>query len=712
VVQIQFLIVMLLGLVMAKYTTKDIEALAKAMRFERDQGRPFSFLTGAGCSVTAKIPAIPGLLKIVNDHAHGERVRENLKCASLENQDYGAVMGSLTIDERKDILNPLLKDAKVNWGHIALASLMKAGYIGRVLTFNFDSVLARAAGVSGLYPATYDFGVSPADTFDHIVTPSILHLHGQGHGLAMMNSAEETEAHARKLVPLFKDTFEKSNVLVIGYSGKGDKAFSHLKDTYANRKRLYWCNFEERAPESHVAEILAKGSSTAKYFEGADFDNFMIDLATELKAFPPLLFSDTAQHVLDDIAPIVAPPEDVRGAEGLLDELKLDLKDWQKTLKDKISIKIRNAMLKKDWTAAIALEGKAVSTDDREEIAWAYTMQGNELSDFAQIKNDETLFHQSFAKYEAALKIKPDKHEALHNWGAALSDLAKLKNDEALFHQSIAKFEAALKIKPDDHETLNNWGNALSDLARLQNDEALFHESFVKFEAALKIKPDLNAALYNWGNALSDLAKLKNDEALFRESFAKYEAALKIKPDLHEALYNWGNALLDLARLKNDETSFHQSFAKYEAALKFKPDDHEALNNWGVALLGLARLKNDETSFHQSFAKYEAALKIKPDKHEALNNWSSAISGLYHLSGDRLLLPRIESLAAQAEKISGRPDYNLACVYALQDKEDACRAQLFKCKNAGTLPDAAHLAVDEDMKSCWEKDWFKALVAG
>jgi Tfp pilus assembly protein PilF len=704
--------IFLLGLLMAKYTTQDIKALAQLMCNESaaNPPRPFTFITGAGVSFSGDIPLAAGLLKAINEHPHGEQVRDRLKCKDVADCDYGEAMGCLTTDERKDILEPILKKAKVNWGQIALAGMMKAGFVGRVLTFNFDNLLARASGMNGLYPSIYDFAVSPADSFDHIVTPAILHLHGQGHGLAILNSAEETKDHATKLFPLFKDTFEKAIVLVLGYSGLGDQAFEQVKAAYANRKRLYWCSFEEGAPKSHVEEILQIGKTTHKHLEGVDSDTFLIDLAIALEVFPPPLFSDTAQLLRDELDIIAVPPVDLRGAEGLIDLLNEDLEMLQSHQAKKPQMRILQAMMRRDWAAAIALESEAVSQADKYTIAWAYTMQGNAIADSATLKNDEGLFELSFEKFEAALKFKPDKHEALNNWGTALSGLARLTKDESTFELSFEKFEAALKIKPDDHEALNNWGTALSDLAKVKNDEGLFELSFEKFEAALKIKPDKHEALYNWGTALSDLARLKNDEGLFELSFEKFEAALKIKPDNHDALNNWGTALLGLARLKNDKGLFELSFEKFEAALKIKPDKHKVLNNWGTALSDLARLKNDEGLFELSFEKYEAALKLKPDKHEALNNWSGAIGELYHLNNDKLLLPRMKNLAAQAEKISGKPNYNLAFAYALQDKEAECQAQMLKCKAAGTLPDAAHLAVDDDMKNYWERDWFKALL--
>ena len=50
------------------------------------------------------------------------------------------------------------------------------------------------------------------------------------------------------------------------------------------------------------------------------------------------------------------------------------------------------------------------------------------------------------------LKIKPDKHEALYNWGLALAFQALTKDGQQadrLWALAGKKYDAALKIKPD-----------------------------------------------------------------------------------------------------------------------------------------------------------------------------------------------------------------------------------------------------------------------
>src|SRR5437762_11971915 len=67
-------------------------------------------------------------------------------------------------------------------------------------------------------------------------------------------------------------------------------------------------------------------------------------------------------------------------------------------------------------------------------------------------------------KFAAALKIKPDMHDALNNWGAALVAQAQTKiGEEAdkLLTLAAEKYARALKIKPDNRKSLEDWNKAV-----------------------------------------------------------------------------------------------------------------------------------------------------------------------------------------------------------------------------------------------------------
>lgn len=81
-------------------------------------------------------------------------------------------------------------------------------------------------------------------------------------------------------------------------------------------------------------------------------------------------------------------------------------------------------------------------------------MQGSALADQARTKTGaeaDRLWTLAGEKYEAALKIKPDNHEALNNWGGAFILQGATKSGteaERLFDQGREKALAAEELSP------------------------------------------------------------------------------------------------------------------------------------------------------------------------------------------------------------------------------------------------------------------------
>jgi len=634
---------------MGKYTNKDVKWIAQAMRRCRDDDsvQPYSLLIGAGCSFTAGIPLAGKLVEEIKKECKPQLERQFGPDLS---DDYGDCMSALTTNERKTILEPYLSKAGVNWGHIAIAAMMEAGYVGRVLTFNFDSVLARACGLLGLYPATYDYARSISNRTDHIATPAILHLHGQGHSLTMLNSRRDTEQHAQNLRPLLSNTLSHTPLLVAGYSGKSDAVFKVLAELYDRAERLHWVGFDKEC-DSHIAALISDHPETCEYLGGADSDEFFMALARALECWPPKLFNNPYEHLLDELEPVTDYPD---SDTDILTTLKAQLKE-QADAREQAEDSAADLLLDGDWDGVIALIGDNPSDpENRQLLSIAIASKADAIADELTVKFDPTLLAEMNALYGRAVKLRPDYHIAFNNWGNSLSDLAEQTQDEALFRESFDKYAKAIEIKPNMHEAFNNWGIALKTLAEQTQDEALFRESFDKYAKAVEIKPDLHEAFNNWGLALHTLAEQTQDETLFRESFDKYAKAVEIKPDKHEAFNNWGIALKTLAEQTQDETLYRDSFDKYAKAIEIKPDMHEAFNNWGIALKTLAVQTQDETLFRESFDKYAKAVEIKPDLHEAFNNWGLALHTLAEQTQDETLFR--DSFDKYAKAIEIKPD--------------------------------------------------------
>lgn len=305
---------------------------------------------------------------------------------NTERFDYGANMGCLSRAERKKLLEPYLKNPKVNWAHIAIATMLEAGFVHRVLTFNFDSVLARACGLLGLYPATYDFAAAHSAETSYIASPAIVHLHGQGYGMVMLNSDDETRLHAGNLRPLLRRVLNEAPLLVIGYSGTADAVFPVIREVFTGEQRLCWASYSD--PVDHaIAELVKIGAEA-------------------------------------DALWCAAGEKYARAIEIKLDKLEA-LNNWGNALDEQACRKDDAAAADVLWLDAGEKYARALKINPN--TFEAYNNWGSAMG--ARARRKETgeariIWQAATEKFARAIEIKPDMNEAFSNWGNALSDQA------------------------------------------------------------------------------------------------------------------------------------------------------------------------------------------------------------------------------------------------------------------------------------------------
>ena len=226
----------------------NVQEVAQLLKQAKENKKPYVFFTGAGCSVKADVPSATGLIQEIC-----EKFPIQVKNLDPEKDkyNYGKYMSALDKDERRRLLKPhIIDNKKINWAHIALACLMQAGYVQRVLTFNFDSILSRACNMLGLHPSIYDFATANPHLYHLISDPSIVHLHGQGTGFVQLNTEDETGiAHTQKLGNFIAATLNSNPSLFIGYSGNADAFFPLLEEKYSEQHRLIWTGTRETIDE-------------------------------------------------------------------------------------------------------------------------------------------------------------------------------------------------------------------------------------------------------------------------------------------------------------------------------------------------------------------------------------------------------------------------------------------------------------------------------
>ncbi len=627
---------------------RKIEDVVETIRNAHDSGRCCSLLIGAGCSVKAGVPLASGFVDIIKKDYPQAYKRAQTEGAN-NTPTYPQCMGQLTVNERHDLIAKHVDNAKINWAHVCISLLLQNGYVDRVLTTNFDLLVAKACALIHEFPATYDFATSQLLTRSRLPKKAVFYLHGQRTGFILINTTDDYDRHTGLLKPVFEDAGSGRVWIVAGYSGDNDPVFGHLANVPQFDNGLYWVSYKDNDPGQHVKEKLLCGGKDAFLVKGYDADSFFVTLTQKLGIFPPDLVAKPFSHLsrILKILPSFPVPEQ-SGETDVLKTARTWVQDATKRYeKPKMDlVKIERSFMEGKYQELLAqkIDKKKLSPELTETIAWANIMRGNELVDLAERETGAEayrLFDEAGKKYAAALKIKPDMHEALYNLGNVLSNQAKLKTGaeaDRLFTQACTKYEAALKIKPDKHEALYNYGNVLSRQAKLKTGaeaDRLLTQACIKYEAVLKIKPDYEVALHNLGHALSNQAKLKTGAEADR--------------------------------------LFAQACTKYEAVLKIKPDDHQTLNNWGIALMDQSKLKTENDA-----------------------------RKLYVLAREKL---------ENAEMISpGCAAYNLACLTSLMREYENCEKWLNKSYELSKLPTHDHIMNDSDLDNVRNQEWFKEFV--
>jgi len=639
---------------------KQLNDVASSIRNSKEQfQKGCTLIIGAGCSVKAGIPTAGEFVDIVRKEFEPAYTRARPKT-------YPYVMAELTFAERHFLIGRYINSAKLNWAHLAIAQLLKNGYVDRILTVNFDPLVMRACALVGVFPAVYDFAASQDFKSALIPRQSVFYLHGQHTGFVLLNTPLEVRRFTRRLKPVFVDSVETRVCIVVGYSGDNDPVFDQLARIEQYDNRLYWICFKQALPPPHIQNKLLRDGKDSHFVQGYDADDFFVGLAQELKCFPPDFVETPFTHLenlLEVVLPYSLPGRDL-GLEAIPKRLLRDAID--KIEKPAaLALRASNLLLAGDFETVIAMgagQDETLPDELAQLIAWGYVSAGNKAASEARTKNAEeadNLWTLAGEKYEAALRIDPKLDAALYNWGSALSTQATTKSGveaDHLWALAAEKYAAALEIKPDKFQALYNWAGSLAYQARTKTGteaDQLWALAGEKYAAAVKLKPDNDSVLYDWGVALMTQADTKSGaqaNRLWTQAGKKFEAALRLKPDKLSALSNWAFVLDARAKAKrgkeadrrltsityNGKTKSDEQTEKlwtlaqekYAAVLEIKPDKYETLYNWAGSLAYQARMKNgDEADRLWALAseKYKAALKLKPDSDGVLYDWGVAL---------------------------------------------------------------------------------------
>jgi Tfp pilus assembly protein PilF len=637
-----------------------VEDIAENLKFAKSAGIGCTLLIGAGCSLEAGIPLASKFVQIIEKEFPSayRRAKEKDFRRATERGDgvdkdsfvpsYSSCMAELPDINRRQLFARYVDKATINWAHLCIASLVKAGYVDRILTTNFDALIVQACALLGEYPAVYDFASSQRLEAYNIPLKAVFHLHGQRTGFVLLNTDKELEAHFIRLSPLIDAARYGRIWIVVGYSGENDPVFRHLANSDRFENDVFWIGYKQNPPRPHICKDLLNKDNTY-YVPGYDADSFFKELTKQLRIFPPDLvarpFSQLEKFL--DVLPSDGPH--ISEARHLI---KLAIAQFEKP--QSLIIITGDSTQTRPASAAqqqvdqdvqrLLLQKQMAAVDETDP--WTHMLVGNVLSKRAGSLSGaaaDELFSEAGDRYQRALQHKPDHYQALNNWGVALYYQAKVKpaaEAEEFFNKAREKFQAALAQESKYSEALNNLGATLYELALLKADD----------EA----------------------------QRLLAEAVANFEATLKYEPDSYQAYMNLGNAFIQQAGGASEQGPkhlFELAKGKFKEALNLAPDPLQILNIWGTGLL--------------------AQLQLNPEEDEFLS----------------AIIDEITNISDRADRLSeGSGQYLSACLNALNGNEDDCRQALIKARAAKALPSRAYLQTDPKLESVRDAEWFVAFI--
>ncbi len=485
---------------------RGVEDVAEVLRDNSRHRNSCALLIGAGCSFSAGIPDANGVVELI-------KTRFPLAYERATAKTYAQCMAMLNTGHRRDLIHEIISGCnKLNWAHLAIAQLVQAAYVDRILTVNFDPLILKACATIGEFPAIYDFVAQHDYSAGRVAEKAAFYLHGQHTGFAILNTDDEVSKQAQRLRPVIRDTAQRRTWIVAGYSGRNDPVFQELEALPCFDHALYWVGYGKEDPDAHVQHLLSRENTF--YIRDYTADRFFVELCQRLGCFPPALVGGPFSHlksILDSLADfpggdidiLVSAKEFVRDAIVKYEQNKPRTRSNGGMATNQDRLKAADLYAKRDFIALKKLYDDFGTTDDeiRDLWTWALVLEAIAFANQATTKSGaeaDRLFALAGEKYEQALAIKPDKHEALYNWGITLFDQAKTKSGaeaDRLFALAVEKYQQALAIKPDMHKALYNWGIALA--ARAQNKSGAEAEQLIelageKYLQAIAIKPDMH----------------------------------------------------------------------------------------------------------------------------------------------------------------------------------------------------------------------------
>ncbi len=196
--------------------------------------------------------------------------------------------------DRRSYIDSKLSGAKPSFGHLTIASLMRARLSKLVWTTNFDSLVADAA--AKVYDSTGPLSIVDLDApelAEQLIGdgrwPIELKLHGDFRSRRLKNTDDELRHQDTRLRKVLVNSCRRFGLIVAGYSGRDDSvmdAFEEaINESGAFPAGLFWLHRGNNPPLPRVTQLLSRAADAdveAGLVSIENFDEILRDLVRML----------------------------------------------------------------------------------------------------------------------------------------------------------------------------------------------------------------------------------------------------------------------------------------------------------------------------------------------------------------------------------------------------------------------------------------------
>lgn len=277
--------------------------LALAFSVQANRG-VYALLLGSGTSRSAGIPTgweivldLIGKLAALTGENCDPDPESWYKARFGESPQYSKLLDGLAKlpSERRSLLHSYFEPneeereqgAKVpRDAHIAIANLVKQGYVKVIVTTNFDRLLEKALESVGITPTVISTPdeIAGAMPLAHIQC-AIIKVNGDYLDTRIRNSPSELQEYSGETNKLLDRIFDEYGLIVCGWSAEWDDALRSALQRCPNRRfTTFWC-LRDEAKDVAKQLIAQRG---AQVIQIRDADSFFVELFEKVRSLEDL----------------------------------------------------------------------------------------------------------------------------------------------------------------------------------------------------------------------------------------------------------------------------------------------------------------------------------------------------------------------------------------------------------------------------------------